>query len=370
MDISSKNLRENKEVCVLLIPLVTVLGKLIEHLFLPTKYYYDNIRVLNMMLYEDYKDTWEGSYRVASNFFTKINWFDFTTLFQWSIFLGLICNIVLMIMISKIKIMNIQQAIFTLMSIGLCNIYVINIGKDFIQVLLFMLCYIIISIKNIPSWLKVILCAAIFYWESTFFRNYYIIVSVFILVVYVMFWILRKTEKKIKVKHIVLIILLLFGVMYVFLSVAKVVSYEDFQEIMECKDASTQLGANSTIDDKIAHGENVNLFMENYIINSVRLLFPIEMAKEGVGYIPFFVLQIFLLYFLVRCLSKIRSINEENVIGLCIYISYFMCSVLFEPDFGSFARHESGTLPILILFIANNQTLALGKVQGIEESYE
>ena len=47
------------------------------------------------------------------------------------------------------------------------------------------------------------------------------------------------------------------------------------------------------------------------------------------------------------------ELDDKSFIGLCFFLAYFLGSVLFEPDFGSFVRHEAATLPILILMVFN-----------------
>ena len=47
------------------------------------------------------------------------------------------------------------------------------------------------------------------------------------------------------------------------------------------------------------------------------------------------------------------ELDDKSFIGLCIFLAYFLGSVLFEPDFGSFVRHEAATLPVIILMVFN-----------------
>ena len=186
---------ENVATVIALIIPVAILAKLIEHLLLPPNYFYDSTRILNMSLGNN-GGAWEGSYRITSDLFSSINYFNFSSLLEWSIFAGIIFNIVLIIFIKKIKSMDMLQSIFALMCIGLCNIYIFNICKDIIQFSLFLICFVLISIDRIPNIVKVLGCALVFYWESTFFRNYYIIMAAFTIGVYIIIWIVRKNKLK------------------------------------------------------------------------------------------------------------------------------------------------------------------------------
>lgn len=345
---------ENKETTLLLIIPIAIIAKLIEHLVLPTKYFYDSTRMLGMMLDTGSMSAWGGSYEVTVDIFSKLNIFNFTTLLQWSICIGVIFNIILLIIFSKTKGFSFLQGIFALMCIGLCNIYVFNLGKDIIQFTLFVICFLVISITRIPNWLKVAGCALVFYWESTFFRNYYIIMSAFTVVVYFIFSYIRKKQPKLNVIKCIMIVATLFLSMFVFLSLAQTFMPDEYMDIMVCKEQTTQLGASTTIDDKIEHNGNIYLFMGNYMINFARMIFPVELLTGGVFYMPFLLFQILLLYYMYKNIRNIHRISEKNVIALCVFIAFFMGSVLFEPDFGSFARHEAAAFPIIILFALDN----------------
>ena len=72
MEKMNRYLRDNRDTCIMLVIPIAIIAKLIEHLFLPGKYFFDSNRMLNMMLDKDYESAWEGSYRVTVNIFTKI----------------------------------------------------------------------------------------------------------------------------------------------------------------------------------------------------------------------------------------------------------------------------------------------------------
>lgn len=194
MTYNKRNFIENKNTVIALLIPVVILAKLIEHMFLPDKYFNDSYRMLMMMIEKDYAHAWEGSYRVTVNVFTKINLFNFHTLLQWSIFVAIIFNILLIVMMTKVKGIDLMQSIFALLCIGLCNIYIFNLGKDIIQYCLFLMCYLIILIDRIPTWIKVVGCTLVFYWESTFFRNYYVIMAAFTIGVCLIFAVVRRKK--------------------------------------------------------------------------------------------------------------------------------------------------------------------------------
>lgn len=346
---------KNKDSIVLLTPVVAIVAKIIEHTFLPDKYYYDNFRIVSMVNDSGYARKWPGSYEVAADFFRSINIFDFTSLFQWSMLLGIIFTVVMAVMFSKCKGMDMKQSLFAMMYVGLLNIYIFNIGKDSIQFLIFIALFIVLSL-NISLVLRTIACFGILYWESTFYRNYYIIIAFFFIAVFLGINLLRIIKRKMSFIKVILIIIFLYLIVFAFLSVARVSMPEDYKEVMNCKVNTTQLLANSTIDDKIDHGQNLILYMENYIINSVRMAFPVELVRSGVFYLPFFAFQVFLIIYLGKAFLRLYRMDTKQVLALSIFVAYFMGSVLFEPDFGSFVRHEAATFPVAfaVFFSSDN----------------
>lgn len=351
--------KENLDTFILLCIPVAILAKIVEHLLLPEKYFYDSDRINNMVLNPEWKYGWfTGSYKVASDLFRKINIFNFTTLLQWSIFLCIVMMIIIIIMFIRCEGINLSQAIFGLMCVGLLNIYIFNISKDVIQFGIFFIIYLVVSMKNMPIWLKVILATIVLYWESLVYRSYYIIISFFFIVIYCVFAMMRKKIEKFTFKNYAFIIIGLFILVFVFLAAAQIIFPEDYMEIMEARNYSNQQGQTSAIKEVFEHNGKLEIFMVDYVINCVRMLFPIELLKNGVFYVPFIAFQVFMVFYLVRGLKEIKNLSETTLIALCVFLAYFMGSVLFEPDFGSFVRHEAATFPIIILMVFNSDILS------------
>lgn len=84
----------------------------------------------------------------------------------------------------------------------------------------------------------------------------------------------------------------------------------------------------------------------NYIINLIRMLFPIELILKGIKYIPFIVYQI---YFSVNIIKKLKEKDTvyNNKLFFSIIIAYILTSNLYEPDFGSLIRHETALMLII-----------------------
>lgn len=120
--------QQNRDIALMLIVPVAIIGKIIQFFILPEKYFYDRTRMILMLNKVDFDGACKG-YNTTVNIFSKINVFHLTTLRQWSVCLGIIGTMILIIIISRVKEMDISEAIFTLMSAGLFNIYVFKIAK-------------------------------------------------------------------------------------------------------------------------------------------------------------------------------------------------------------------------------------------------
>ncbi len=350
-----KKLEENKNVFAFLVIIAAIMGKLVEELLLPDNYFYDSNRINATVVDINYEDRWyTGSYKVAVDFFRSINVFGFTERVQWSILVGIVLSVAVIIMSRKCDGLDTVQIVFGAMCVALCNIYVFNICKDAIQFLIFILIFIVVSIQKLPIWVKAIVTALLLRWESEVYKSYYIIMAFFFVVIFIAFSIIRRKKKKLKLIHYLIIVVGLFAMVYVFLLAARSMYPKDYNDIMGARSYSNQQGQTTAIEEVYEHNGNLNTFFIDYLIDSVRMMIPVELVNLGVFYWPFFIFQIFMIFYLIRGIKNMDQLDDKSFIGLCVFLAYFLGSVLFEPDFGSFVRHEAATLPIIMLMVFNS----------------
>lgn len=352
--------QQNRDITLLLIAPTAILAKIIYMYFLPSKYFFDSWRMIDMLVNGE-KSTiaWAG-YQQSVDFHKAINIFHFNTINQFSTFYGLIMTIVMMFIVSKAKEMDFMDSLFTLMATGVLNIYVFCINKEMIQILYFILIYIIITspIKN--TMLKLIGCVAVYYWESTSFRSYYIIMAAMSVLLYFVFTWLKRRNKVTKLMMVATVIICFVGV-FAFFYASSFVAHDDYIEALNVRDGSTstireQGGANSAIYNPIEVNGNLGIFMIDYVINAFRMMIPIELLLKSPGYAPFFVYQIFILMYLFKALANVKTMDKKMVVALSCFVAYFFGSVVFEPDFGSWIRHEATTFPVFQLLVYQNKT--------------
>lgn len=326
--------RDNKILLMQMLVPVAVLAKFIQIALLPGKYFYDSTRILSMSLGEDWMAAWGGSYETAADLFRSLNFFHFTTLVQWSIALGILFTVLLFVMINRLPNPDLMQTVFLLASVGVCNIYIFNIGKDIIQFFYFFLVFLLIQMPLRNVWIKIGLAAAVFVWESVYFRSYYIIIAALTVVCFIVLRYLHYRSRRPTVLTAVLTMVALMAAALLMIWLSQFVAYEDYQSVLTVRSTTVLEHANTAIFDVFEINGNFAVFAVNYFINAFRMMLPLELIPKGVFYLPFVIYQTFILYYLIRSYQKVRELSPEHLLALSVFTAYILGSFLFEPDFG------------------------------------
>lgn len=338
----------NKRIFIMLAFIVfeTVLVKFFQFKILPAKYFYDSNRILNLT--NGVSLVTDKSYSFAAKFFSFINIFNFKTLSQWSYFIAGISITLIIIILSVNKKISVKNLLFVIASVALLNIYVFNIGKDFIQFLFFLLIFIILKNNSFSNERKLIFSCLILFIEAHLFRIYYAIMALLMITIYFIYkkMIYGKEISKKTVLKIIIFSLILF---FVEVFMVQLVSTDNYNAISNARyianlSRDTSPDAVTIINDIFGRNTNYLRFILNYLINFVRMLFPIELLLRGTKYIPFIFYQLFITYTIFKSSAKLTN---NNVMWLITVVAFVMISVIFEPDFGSFIRHESTFFLIL-----------------------
>ena len=359
----------NKNAVLALIFVVMLAAKLLT-MMLPAKYFYDNNRIVGMVNEDMSMEAWGGSYVVAANFFRAINIFGFTSISQWSWFLGMLLTLVVFFMVLRLPELDMVQTIFLLACVGLLNIYVFNIGKDAIQFLFFMAVYLVLLMPIKSSAVKIVCAAIILYFESKVFRSYYVLIAALVLAIYCILAVFRRNHRLPPAVKIIITTITMYMLECVMMVVASVAMHSEYEQIMGIRDYSLSSREGDvdsvTIIKNWVGGDNstnLPLFLLNYLINAVRMMIPFELAIKGVQYLPFFCFQVAVTVYLAHLFGKLDEIEDETqFLAISIFLGYVLASALFEPDFGSWVRHEAATFPVLhLLVFSRNQQLSQWK---------
>ena len=348
---------DNKMMLLILIMPLTLFSKWFQFAVLPGKYFWDSQRMLSMLNGDNGMPAWEGSYRVTVDFFDAINIFNFTTLEEFAYALAFIFSFALIFMFSRLPNLTFIQTVYYFATVGLLNIYIFNLSKDIIQFGIFFMMYVVILQNKLPNILKLIIVFLLFFWESTFFRSYYIIMGALFVAIYFLLNCIIKRFRVRKIGHVLLVFFMMIGTLLVLVFLTQFIMPEEYNELIYVRNSNLNEGAVSQIENIIPiDGTFVN-FSINYVINAIRMMFPIELIRAGVFYLPFFLFQAFTLYYLVCSIRDLNNkITQQKILAISIFVAYLLTSFIFEPDFGSFVRHEAATFPILHLLVFNSVT--------------
>ena len=133
----------------------------------------------NSILYdEDISEEELGATQKSALIFKNINLFQLTTYEEFEIYITIVWNIILLtIMFTLRKKLDVIQAIFLILTILVLNIFDFNLAKEPIQMLYFVMIYIVITSKSLKDGFKYLAAFGILYWASVSYRDYYIGIS-------------------------------------------------------------------------------------------------------------------------------------------------------------------------------------------------
>lgn len=359
--------------------LVLIFAKIVQFTVLPEKYFYDSKVILENSI--QITNNIDNSYRFTAIIFKTINIFGFNSLIEWTIFLTVVFMPVIYKSVKKnVSRLDLYGFCFVEVSIFLLGIYVLNISKDIIQFIFFVIIYMILATSKIKrDKTRLILCSILFALESLIFRRYYILAAVFSIALY--FMMISTNKKRDKKRKVFLTFLMIILILTVFMLIAQIMMPREYINVISVRHVSNLYREGSTdaitqINDLInTSNQSLSLiiWIANYIINSIRMMFPIELVVKGVKYWPFVIYQMYVTFYLFKAVKEIDLNTEKRnrFVGLCVIIAFFLTSFVFEPDFGSWVRHESAAFP-LIMFVFYSHKLSpikLNQTQSDRANY-
>lgn len=353
-----KRIKDPVSMKILFVSLVfpfAVLLKYFQFNYLPDKYF--NYAIIGLVNSSEiiFNINSPDSFNNTAYLFQKINLMNFTTFIQWSLFITFFMSIYTMFYLSKTKLITLKDFISAIFVIALLNIYVFNPTKDIVQMIIFCIIFSVINRKKIPGIAKAAIIAVMFLIQSIFFRGYYILTACFFVFFYIAFESKIFTFKS-NAFDIIKLVMFMLIILYVFLMVCEYIKPQELANLVGVRDGSTlhRIGnesAQTLIVNLFEHNGNIVLFLVNYLINSIRIMLPIELLLKGIYYYPFFFFQIICTQMILINISNYKKLNTVSRMSIYIMCAYYIVAFFFEPDFGSFVRHETATMPILMVLL-------------------
>lgn len=281
--------------------------------------------------------------------FKNINLFNLTTYIGFEVYITIIWNVILLVIIFTLrKKLDAIQAIFLVLTILVLNIFDFNLAKEPVQMLYFVLMYIVITSKYLKNGFKYCLCFGILYFASATYRDYYILIALFMLVAS---WICKTfilMKDKIKINDIIAVIVALGVCYFALLTIAKIAMPEEYTELVTVRTRDTE--ARTDIGNWITSSDsNLVLFTLDYLLMLVRMMIPIELITFGPKYWAYVVYQVVITFYVIMSLKNIKKNNKAKNVALYVYLGFLCGSATFEPDFGSWVRHEAAIAPVLFI---------------------
>ena len=274
--------------------------------------------------------------------FKSINFLDLTSYYGFEIYITVIWNLIIFYIIAKHKrSYSMMESIFILMSIAVLNIFNFCLAKEPIQILYFFMMHAIISSK-LSSKSKFIGCFLIYILCFMTFRNYYVLMAAFMIFTY---FIINKSS-------VIIIVLSIYLCIFALMNIAKVVSIKDYDELIRVRTRTSSARSDIRV---LFNSSNLYVFSLDYILVLIRILIPVELLTLGPKYFIYAVYQTMIILLIINNLKNVNVINKNAKIALYVVIAFSMGSALFEPDFGSWVRHESCIALILIALMKINE---------------
>lgn len=345
----------NINLILILFPIMILVGKIIRWTILKTVLVDMSIGngMISRILYENggftsFPDT--GISDAAGNasvFFRMINIFGLTTTKQFEVYISVIWNIIIAVIILKSKkSLSTIQMLFLIASVAVLNIWDFCLAKEPVQLLFFLAIYYTLLSKKMNIKCKYILTILILLISVLYYRIYYILIMAFIVIVAIICnkWLFK--VDKIKFKNIIGLLIILSVIYFIMLNFIKLVDVESYNELIRVR---TRTGVANTQMINIFKSTNLFLFTLDYLIMIVRMLFPVELIPMGIKYWPYVFYQVLISYFVLKNIKNIKKNTKIQNLALYIYIAFLLGSATFEPDFGSWVRHEAAIFPILMI---------------------
>lgn len=356
--IKTRELTKGLAFCIFI--LVVIAAKFLILKILPSKYLFDSNHIIDIC--NGANGYGDKAYEFTASIFTPlVKLLHINNAKTGSIILGVILNpILLLVMYKKLpwNINFIDCILISLLLLLLLNVYVFNVSKDLVQFVIDLIAlFFIKKIKN--QRIQTLLVSLTFILFSFVFRSYLAIIGILYLYI-----------KSFNNKHIDKKVFLLFTAC-LFIVITAYLFYCNnflFNSIFNNRDNTNKYRLDSenaqTIINNLINKDGYIFEIINYIINLIRLIFPIELILRGnILYLLFLIFNIltFITIYLQR--DKIKKDSVLNSI-FTLFISFIFVFALFEPDFGSFLRHF---IPIAFIMVIVCLYLPIKKNQCINK---
>lgn len=288
----------------------------------------------------------------------------FTSYQSWEVYLTIIYNILIFLCVKNFYERNPyagrKENCFVYLNVAILNIFCLNLAKEPYQMAFFFLMAMAIAIPKDYNRKSIALIVALVL-TILYSRKYFGLVLMYFLILnFVVDKLFGKNQQeqtemsdsKKKMYGKLLLMAVLFGVLhYFFMSYLMTGNADTYDEMMAANSRDSTAAASEITP--LFPNSNPALLAVDYFLKILRLMIPIELLfKLKVTYLFLLVYQGLLLTFLARTFrNRDKQQNPTRTIAMYLYMAFLLCSAAFEPDFGSWVRHQGVAFPVILLLI-------------------
>lgn len=288
----------------------------------------------------------------------------FTSYQGWEVYLTIIYNILIFLCVKNFYERNPyagrKENCFVYLNVAILNIFCLNLAKEPYQMVFFFLMAMAIAIPKDYNRKSIALIVALVL-TILYSRKYFGLVLMYFLILnFVVDKLFGKNQQeqtemsdnKKKMYGKLFLMVILFGVLHYFFMSYLMTNNADTYDAMVHANSRDWTAAASEITPLFPNS-NPALLAVDYFLKILRLMVPIELLfKLKVTYLFLLVYQGLLLTFLARTFrNRDKQQNPTRTIAMYLYIAFLLCSAAFEPDFGSWVRHQGVAFPVILLLI-------------------
>ena len=274
--------------------------------------------------------------------------FGALSLEQWGYVLLVPGALAFALLVWKARPQNLCAALLLLCFSVLLPFFVFTVGKDMLQYLAFFL--VALALLYIPAeWGKISAAAALLAPVALLFRSYYALMIALMLLV---FLVMRGYRAQRGVKRRALLLCAAVCAVVAGLFLLRALLPETADALFTIRSATNYaMGKDHTADkvilDVLPFERSAPGFLVNYCVAAVRMLLPFELCASP-GDILFVLFELLLVGLLAAGFVLSRRGGALTAVYAAI-AAFFLMSFFFEPDFGSWFRHQAAAFPLLWL---------------------
>ena len=301
----------------------------------------------------------------AISFFQMIDIGGFASYQTWEAYITLLFNVFVFFAVKGFYKRNpyagAKENFFIYLNVAILNIFCFNLAKEPYQMIFFFLMAAAISVPRTYMAKTVALGVALVV-TILYSRKYFgLVLMYFVILSFLVDKLfgekhasLRKAGRKSKWKtaaKLALMAALFGGFHYVFMGYLQGANEDTYEEMVAANSRDWTPAASEITP--LFPNSNPALLAVDYFIKIFRLMFPIELLfKLKFTYLFLIVYQWLLAMFLMRTFRlRDKKRNPTRTVAMYLYIAFLLCSAAFEPDFGSWIRHQGVAFPIILLLI-------------------